>query len=104
MYLLRMPQWNADRARIGEKYRDERVTLSCSRGDAEDFLRYDHHVVWIGDRPALILTYHWNEKPLKEFGEPLEFYLSFTYAPGHPAAPNTIQQKVSRLASHKEVE
>jgi hypothetical protein len=53
--------------------------------------------VRIGERAALILTYHWAARPLEEQGDVLTFDVSFTYAAGHPIAPASVQAIVDRL-------
>jgi hypothetical protein len=60
-------------------------------------LRYDHHVVRIGGRPALLLTYGWAATPPEDWPERLRFEVSFTYARGHPAAPPSAQALVDGL-------
>jgi hypothetical protein len=92
-----MPQWSRDQAELRARYPDERWVSRCVPSDAELLLRYDHHVVWIGGRPALLLTYAWAALGLEAHDEPLAFEVSFTYAPWHPAAPKTVQAIIDRL-------
>lgn len=96
--LVRMPQWSRDRAIDGAKYPDERWRASCPRAAAALLLRYDHHVVWIDGRRALLRTYHWAAEPLSDAAELLPFEVSFTYATGHPSAPAEVQAIVDGLA------
>ena len=93
-----MPQWSRDRAGDRQKYPDERWTALCPRAEAPQLLRYDHHVVRIQGRPALLLTYRWAEDSLGTGPAELPFEVSFTYAPGHPPAPPEIQRLVDSLS------
>ena len=92
-----MPRWTRDSAILAERYPDERWVGTCSRADAAVLLRYAHHVVRIGGRPALLLTYPWAAEGLDALAEPLAFAVSFTYPRGHPAAPPDVQALVDRL-------
>jgi hypothetical protein len=96
-----MPQWDRDRARLDPEYPDERLTLACPPRERPLLLRYDHHVVWIAGREALLLTYAWNVQPpaCEEAAWPFE--LSFTYARGHPRAPAAVQQIIDTLVEHR---
>lgn len=93
-----MPQWSRDRDPDRRKYPDERWTALCPRAEAPQLLRYDHHVVWIKGRPALLLTYRWAGDPLDTGPAELPFEVSFTYAQGHPPAPRAIQRLVDTLS------
>jgi hypothetical protein len=93
-----MPRWFRDPIALRDRYPDERWTATCSRADAALLLRYDHHVAWIGGRPALLLTYRWAATGLEGLAEPLAFEVSFTYPRGHPASPMEVQAVVDRLA------
>ncbi|HEY3287272.1 MAG TPA: hypothetical protein VGJ96_09185 [Gemmatimonadaceae bacterium] len=92
-----MPRWSRDAAVLHRRYPDERWVGSCSRADAAFLLRYDHHVVWVGGRPALLLTYAWAAAGLDAHAEPLAFEVSFTYPRGHRAAPREVQAVVDRI-------
>ena len=92
-----MPQWFRDRARDAKAYPDERRRADCPLEHVGLLLRYDHHAVWIGGRPALLLTYHWAADSPADESEPAWFDVSFTYAAGHPRAPATVQAVVDRL-------
>jgi hypothetical protein len=92
-----MPQWSRDDSLARQKYPDERWVASCPHADATRLLRYDHHVVWIAGRAALLRTYHWAAEPQDAWPEDLPLEVSFTYAPGHPAAPSEIQHLVASL-------
>ena len=93
-----MPQWGRDRAADCTKYPDDRRVATCPRADVPLLLRYDHHTVWLRGRLALLRTYHWAAIVPERSGDPLPFEVSFTYAPGHPAAPPAVQAVVDRLA------
>jgi hypothetical protein len=92
-----MPQWSRDRAVDRAKYPDERRRSRCPRTAAPLLLRYDHHVVWLDGRAALLLTYRWAEQSPDSWPDELPFEVSFTYAPGHPAAPAEVQRIVETL-------
>ena len=92
-----MPQWSRDRSSDAADYPDERWQAECPQADGPLLLRYDHHTVWLAGRQALILTYHWASVDRENHAEPLTLDVSFTYAPGHPRAPASVQQIVDRL-------
>jgi hypothetical protein len=92
-----MPQWSRDSDALRSRYPDERWVGTCSREAAALLLRYDHHVVWVSGRAALLLTYAWAAEGLEAHTEPLAFTISFTYASGHPAAPHEVQALVDGL-------
>ena len=79
------------------KYPDERWVAACPIIDAELLLKYDHHTVWIDGRKAVLLTYPWASINMESQGETLDCVVSFTYANGHPSAPQSIQRIVDRL-------
>jgi hypothetical protein len=57
----------------------------------------DHHVVVVGGREGLLLTYHlWAE----ELSDP-QVYVLFRHVAGHPRAPADVQQVVDELAIAK---
>lgn len=93
-----MPQWSRDRTKDGAKYPDERSQANCPRGNAALLLRFDHHVVRVEGRPALLRTYHWAADPPGAWPAELLLEVSFTYATGHPAAPDEVQRVVDTLA------
>ena len=92
-----MPRWSRDFDALRARYPDERWVGACARADAALLLRYDHHVVWVDGRPALLLTYAWAVEGLDALPEPLAFEVSFTYPRGHPAAPREVQAVVDRI-------
>jgi hypothetical protein len=54
----------------------------------------DHHVVRVGERPGLLLTYHlWAAEP-----PPVaRAYVLFQHVAGHPAAPPDVERVVRAL-------
>src|SRR5437868_5325943 len=93
-----MPQWFRDRAADSVKYPDERWRASCPRASAPLLLRFDHHVVRIHGRPALLRTYYWAAQAATDWPTELQFEVSFTYATGHPLAPAEVQEVIDTLA------
>ena len=91
-----MPQWSRDRSGDRAKYPDERWTAACPPSMVALLLRYDHHVVSIHGRSALLLTYHWSNGEA-DASNPRTFEVSFTYAAGHPNAPSDVQAAVDGL-------
>lgn len=92
-----MPQWSLDRKAAAKKYPDQRALAVAPVAHQRLLRRYDHHVVQIGGRPALLLTYEWDtivRPPNTEW----PFEVSFTYAAGHPVAPAEVQSVVDSLA------
>ena len=59
--------------------------------------RADHHVVQVGGRAALLLTYRWDLIPENAWPDELTFEVSFTYPAGHPMAPEAVQAIVDGL-------
>ncbi|NUR32737.1 MAG: hypothetical protein HOQ30_01900 [Gemmatimonadaceae bacterium] len=92
-----MPQWSRDENLARQKYPDERWHARCSRAHATELLAYDHHVVWIGGRAALLRTYQWAAEPVDAWPDELPLEVSFTYASGHPTAPDHIRRLVASL-------
>ena len=98
---LRMPQWSRDRAADQAKYPDERARAYAPPAARPLLRRYDHHVVRVGGRAALLLTYHWDVEQHDERladDTPWPFEVSFTYPAGHPLAPADVQAIVDALA------
>ena len=92
-----MPQWSRDENRARRKYPDECWHARCARADAAKLVVYDHHVVWIGGRAAILRTYQWAAEPVDRWPDELMLVVSFTYAAGHPTAPEHIQRLVASL-------
>ena len=95
-----MPQWSRDRAADQAKYPDERARAFAPPAARALLRRFDHHVVRVDRRPALLLTYQWDLAP--QHGsladdEAWPFDVSFTYPAGHPAAPESVQALVDSL-------
>ena len=89
-----MPQWFRDRAADRAKHPDERWRAQAPRAVRPLLRRYDHHVIRIDGRPALLLTYHWaalEHDEALDSNDVLPFEVSFTYAAGHPVAPAEVQ-------------
>jgi hypothetical protein len=93
-----MPQWIRDRTDDNSRYPDERYRAVCPREFVTLLLQFDHHVVWIAERPALLLTYRWAELPPEEQERDLSFEVSFTYAAGHPKAPLRVQKLIESFS------
>lgn len=92
-----MPQWSRDRSLDHTKYPDERWAATCPPSMVPLLLRYDHHVVVIRGRSALLLTYHWASDAPVDASNPRRLEVSFTYAAGHPTAPPNVQAAVDQL-------
>jgi hypothetical protein len=92
-----MPQWYRDENSARRKYPDERWLARCPRASAAELGAYDHHVVWINDRAALLRTYHWAAEPVDAWPDELLLEVSFTYASGHPTAPDHVRRLVASL-------
>jgi hypothetical protein len=96
-----MPQWSRNRTADQAKYPDERARAHAPPATRSLLRRYDHHVVRVDRRQALLLTYHWdddveqNERLAGDLLLPVE--VSFTYPDGHPAAPADVQAIVDSL-------
>ena len=91
-----MPQWSRDRTADRAKYPDERARANAPRALVPLLRRYDHHVIRVLGRPALLLTYVWDIEPPGD-GDSVPVEVSFTYAPGHPPAPPDVQAATDRL-------
>ena len=90
-----MPQW--DRDRIANSYPDERWQADCPPEAVILLRRYDHHVVWIAGRKALLLTYQWDLDSAERPRAARNVTVSFTYAAGHPQAPVEVQAVLDQL-------
>ena len=67
----------------------------CSREQAEQLVKYDHHVVLVNDRPGVMLTYEW--MPVEEHMGPFVLTVVFHHVEKHPRAPEAIQSVVDEL-------
>lgn len=67
----------------------------CTRQQADQLVRYDHHVVRVDGRPGVMLTYPW--MPVEEHAGPFVLTVVFQYAEKHPPAPEEIQSLVDGL-------
>lgn len=94
-----MPQWSRDRTSDIAKYPDERAHATAPIAHAPLLRRFDHHVVYVGGRPALLLTYQWDlDKSNADASVSVE--ISFTYAANHPSAPREVQLVIDALTFH----
>lgn len=93
-----MPQWFRDRSGDRERYPDERWQAACPLGLVPLLLRYDHHVVHIHGRPALLLTYSWGLEEPSTTSDSRTLEVSFTYPAGDPRAPRDVQSAVDQLS------
>jgi hypothetical protein len=89
-----------------------RMLAVCTRTQAEQLARFDHHQVIVNDRWGILITYHW--MPVEMAPEPLIATVVFNPAPehlaseaetrmavrNHPFAPSAIQTIIGRLAFH----
>lgn len=75
-------------------YPDQAVAI-CTREQADQLVNYDHHVVKVNGRPAVMLTYEW--MPVEEHAGPLVLTVIFRHAEKHPRAPEEIQAVVDGL-------
>ena len=67
----------------------------CTRTQAEQLVKYDHHVVGVHGRPGVMLTYEW--MPVEEHTGPFVLTVIFHHAEKHPPAPQAIQSIVDEL-------
>lgn len=68
----------------------------CTRAQAEELFRYDHHVVRVHGRSGVMLTYEW--MPVEEHPGPFILTVVFHHAEKHPLAPEAIQSIVDGLS------
>lgn len=85
-------------APAAQRHPDERWRALCPPEFIEQFLRYDHHVVWLEGRPAVLLTYPWHEIDPFPPAHALPLEVSFTFAAGHPPAPPELRAIAQALA------
>jgi hypothetical protein len=67
----------------------------CTREQAEQLARYDHHVVHVDGRPGVMLTYEW--MPVEEHTGPFILTVVFHHAEKHRPAPEAVQSIVNGL-------
>lgn len=79
---------------FNQLYSHQAVAI-CTRQQAEQLVKYDHHVVEVNGRPGVMLTYEW--MPLDEQAGPLILMVVFQHAEKHPRAPEAIQAIVDEL-------
>lgn len=76
-------------------YPNQAVAI-CTREQAEQLVRYDHHVIHVGGRPGVMLTYEW--MPVEQHIGPFVLTVVFHHTEKHPRAPESIQSIVEELA------
>lgn len=74
---------------------DQAVAI-CTREQAEQLVRFDHHVVEVNGRKGVMLTYEW--MPVEEHRGPFLLTVVFHSVAGHPEAPGEIQELISGLS------
>lgn len=79
---------------FNQVYPNQAVAI-CTRGQAEQLVNYDHHVVEVNGRPGVMLTYEW--MPVEEHAGPFVLTVVFHHAEKHPRAPEAIQAIVNEL-------
>jgi hypothetical protein len=79
---------------INQIYPNQAVAI-CAREQAEQLVKYDHHVVHVNSRPGVMLTYEW--MPVEEHAGPFVLTVVFRHAEKHPRAPEAIQAIVDGL-------
>ncbi|HJR80298.1 MAG TPA: hypothetical protein VJ821_09520 [Anaerolineales bacterium] len=75
-------------------YPNQAVAI-CTREQAEQLVKYDHHVVNVKGRLGVMLTYEW--MPVEEYAGPFVLTVVFHHAEKHPRAPEEIQVIVEAL-------
>lgn len=93
-----MPQWHRDRTADIASGKDERWIADCTRAIAAALLPFDHHLVRVGGRGGVLITYPWRAAPLDEQPEPFCVQVSFATDRGHPPAPASVQRLIDALA------
>jgi hypothetical protein len=73
-----------------------RAVAVCTREQAEQLEKYDHHAVRVNGRPGIMLTYEW--MPVEEHAGPFVLTVVFQHTEKHPRAPEEIQSVVDRLS------
>lgn len=68
----------------------------CTPEQAEQLVKYDHHVVRVNGHPGVMLTYEW--MPMEEHAGPFVLTVVFHHVEKHPLAPEAIQSLVDGLA------
>ena len=73
----------------------DQAAALCTREQAERLAMYDHHVVQVGGRDGVMLTYEW--MPVEEHRGPFLLTVVFHRVQGHPPAPPEVQSIVDGL-------
>lgn len=87
-----------ERGSAPRRHPDERWRALCPPELAEQFLRYDHHIIWLEGRPAVLMTYPWHEIEPFPPSQALPIDVSFTFTAGHPPAPLELQALAQTFA------
>jgi hypothetical protein len=83
------------RRSFNQIYPDQAVAI-CSYEQAEKLADYDHHVVQVKGRAAVMLTHEW--MPLEEHTGPFILTVVFHHAETYPQAREEIQSIVDGLS------
>jgi hypothetical protein len=67
----------------------------CTPEQAQQLVNYDHHVIHVGGRAGVMLTYEW--MPVEDHTGPFLLTVVFHHAEKHPRAPEEIQAIVNGL-------
>ena len=67
----------------------------CTREQAEQLVKYDHHVVEVNGRVGVMLTYEW--MPVEAHTGPFVLTVVFHHTEKHPRVPQGIQSIVDEL-------
>ena len=79
---------------LNQVYPNQAIAI-CTREQAEQLVKYDHHVVEVSDRPGVMLTYEWT--PMENHTAPFILTVVFHHTEKHPRAPQEIQSLVDGL-------
>jgi hypothetical protein len=80
---------------FNQLYPDQAIAI-CTREQAQQLVKYDHHVVEVNGRSAVMLTHEW--MPVEEHAGPFVLTVVFHHVEKHPAAPGAIQAIVDGLS------
>ena len=80
---------------FNQLYPDQAVAI-CTREQAEQLVKYDHHAVNVKGRMGVMLTYEW--LPVEEHTGPFALTVVFHHAEKHPRAPEEVQSIVDELS------
>lgn len=80
---------------FNQVYPNQAIAI-CTREQAAQLVKYDHHVVEVSGRRGVMLTYEW--MPVEEHAGPFILTVVFHHAEKHPQAPQEIQSLVDGLS------